>query len=215
MTMTTARAPITTAPDPKPAKDRSVGADIRARFEREVIPLQEILHRHAIRMCRNHSDADDLVQETMMKAYAGFHSFQPGTGLKAWLLRIMTNSYINGYRKKRRQPVHYSTEEIADRQLSVAYEHSVSRDLRSAEEQVLDSLPDSNIRAAMQALAPQFREAVFYADVEGLRYKEIAAIMNTPCGTVMSRLQRGRRQLRRLLVDAVGCVGTETVPRTA
>ena len=114
-----------------------------------------------------------------MKAYAGFHSFQPGTGLKAWLLRIMTNSYINDYRK-RRQPVQYSTEEIADRQLSVAYEHSVSSDLRSAEEQVLDSLPDGNIRAAMQALVPQFREAVFYADVEGLRYKEIAAIMNAP-----------------------------------
>ena len=111
--------------------------------------------------------------------------------------------------------VQYSTEEIADRQLSVAYEHSVSSDLRSAEEQVLDSLPDSDIRAAMQALASQFREAVFYADVEGLRYKEIAAFMDTPCGTVMSRLQRGRRQLRRLLVDAVGCIGTETVPRTA
>jgi RNA polymerase sigma-70 factor (ECF subfamily) len=157
-------------------------------------------------MCRNHSDAEDLVQETMVKAYTAFDSFQPGTGLKAWLFRIMTNSYINGYRKKRRQPVHYSTEEIAHRQLPAAYENSASRYLRSAEEQALDLLPDGNVSAAMRALAPQFREAVFYADVEGLRYKEIAAIMNTPTGTVMSRLQRGRRQLRQLL---------EPWPRTA
>jgi RNA polymerase sigma-70 factor (ECF subfamily) len=211
ITMIPVHTPIATAPDAKPA-DRSIDADIRLRFEREVIPLQEILRRHAMRMCRNHSDAEDLVQETMMKAYTGFHSFRPGTGLKAWLFRIMTNSFINGYRKKRRQPVHYSTEEIADRRLSAAYQRSASRDLRSAEEQVLDALPNGDIRAAMQALAPQFREAVFYADVEGLRYKEIAVIMNIPTGTVMSRLARGRRQLRGLLLDAVG---TEAMPRTA
>jgi RNA polymerase sigma-70 factor (ECF subfamily) len=205
MMMTAGNAPIALAPDPK-SGDRAVDADSRTRFEREVIPLQQILHRHAIRMCRNHSDAEDLVQDTMMKAYKAFHSFQPGTGLKAWLMRIMTNSYINGYRKMRRQPVLCSAEDIGEWQLSTAYQHSAGRDLRSAEEQVLDSLPNSDLRKAMEALAPQFRQVVFYADVEGLRYKEIAAIMNTPTGTVMSRLQRGRRQLRQLL---------EPWPRTA
>ena len=191
----------------KPARERSVDAELSARFVHEVVPRREILYRHALRATRNHADAEDLVQDTMIKAYAGFHSFRPDTNLNAWLHRILTNTYISGYRAKRRQPVQYSTEEVTDRQLGQAYANATPSGLRSAEDLALDSLPDNDLRAAMRALPRQTRKVVYYADVEGLRYKEIAAIMNTPNGTVMSRLRRGRQQLRKLLG-----AGTETLP---
>lgn len=198
----------------RPVKRRPVQAELRARFEREAIPLRDALYRHAIRMSRNHADAEDLVQEAMMKAYAGFHAFRPDTNLHAWLLRILVNRYISDYRKKRRQPVQCSTEELTQQRLVETYTRSAPAGLRSAEDQALDSLPDNDIKSAMQTLPQQFRHVVYYADVEGLRYREIAAIMNTPTGTVASQLHRGRRQLRRLLADSSGGARTQTISAT-
>lgn len=198
-------------PAHRPPGDR----DLDAQFERQVAPLREFLYRHALRMCRNRLDAEDLTQETLLKAYAGFQSFRQDTDPNAWLFRILTNTYISAYRKKRRQPVQCFIDDLTHQQLSAAYARSTPNGLRSAEDVALDSLPDNDVKAAMQALPEQFRAAVYYADVEGLRYKEIAAIMNSPHATVMSRLHRARRQLRRLLDNTAHPRGPQTVPAAA
>jgi RNA polymerase sigma-70 factor, ECF subfamily len=195
---------------------RSEHRELVARFESEVVPLRKSLYRRALRLCRNHFDAEDLTQETMLKAYKGFHSFQPGSNLNAWMFRILSNVHINAYQKKRSQLEQCCTEELTDQRLSTAYARCTPQELRSAEEVALDSLPDNDIKAAMQALPVQFRTAVYYADVEGLSRTEIAAIMNSQYRTVLSRLHRGRRQFRSLLdTNANHPPGPQPIPATS
>ena len=174
---------------------------LSAQFEDAVIPLLEPLYRQALRMTSNRADAEDLLQETVLNAYAGLRAFEPGTNLNAWLRRIMTNTYISGYRRQKRCPAEHPTGEITDQQL-VASAARTPGGLRSAEDHALEVLSDPCLKAAMMALPEQFRTTVYFADIVGYSYKEIAAMTDTRQGTVSSRLNRGRKQLRDLLFDA-------------
>jgi RNA polymerase sigma-70 factor (ECF subfamily) len=169
------------------------------RFERDVVPVMGQLYPAALRMTRNASDAEDLVQETVAKAYAAFHQFKPGTNLRAWLHRILSNTFINGYRKKRREPI---------QDLGVDFQEDwqtgndpLTPPARSAEAEALERLAGSEILQALRELPAEFRVAIYLADIEGYPYREIAEMMDTPIGTVMSRLHRGRAKLRQRLLD--------------
>jgi RNA polymerase sigma-70 factor (ECF subfamily) len=176
----------------------------RARFERDAMPLMPQLYSAALRLTRNPADAEDLVQEAYLRAYRGFGGFTEGTNLKAWLYRILTNTFINAYRKRQRQPITVLEEEIPDWYLyDRLNENGGSRDTASAEAQVLERMPDEDVQAALDALPEAFRMAVWLADVEGFSYKEIAQILGIPIGTVMSRLHRGRKSLEKMLWEKV------------
>jgi RNA polymerase sigma-70 factor, ECF subfamily len=171
------------------------------RFEREAVPLLNELYGAALRLTRNPADAEDLLQETYLRAYRGFASFQEGTNLRAWLYRILTNAFINIYRKRQREPQTLSEGEVEEWYL---YDKLGSEGAAaSAEAEVLESIPDEDVQEALAALPDQFRLAVLLADVEGFSYKEIAEILDVPIGTVMSRLHRGRRALEKRLWDVM------------
>lgn len=186
-----------------------LNAGQKARFEGEALQYVDQLYAAALRMARNPQDAEDLVQEAYMKAFAAFHQYKPGTNLKAWLYRILTNTYINVYRKRQREPYQANTDTVEDWQLAQAGAHD-SRGLPSAESEALARLPDSDVKEALQAIPEDFRMAVYYSDVEGFSYKEISEIMDTPIGTVMSRLHRGRKLLRDKLTDYAAERGIKT-----
>jgi RNA polymerase sigma-70 factor, ECF subfamily len=166
-----------------------------ARFERDALPYLGQMYPAALCLTRNYADAEDLVQETFTRAYACFGQFEPGTNLRAWLYRILTNTFLSSCRKRQREPQPTPAGEIQDRQLAHAASYS------SSEAQVLERLPDDRVLLALRQLPGAFRTVVYLADVEGYAYREIAELMGTPIGTVMSRLHRGRRQLRELLQE--------------
>ena len=174
----------------------------QAQFADLAMPFMSALYSAALRMTRNPSDAEDLVQETYLRAYRGFGGFKEGTNLKAWLYKILTNTFINSYRAKKRRPDEVDLDDSEDfflyRRLGGL--ESVAAD-RTPEAEVLDSIPDQMVKDALEALPEQFRMAVLLADVEGFSYKEIAEILDIPIGTVMSRLHRGRKLLEKLLYD--------------
>lgn len=178
--------------------DTADQAKLERRFTDEALPLLDQMYGAAMKMTRNPQDAQDLVQETFAKAFAAFRSFEEGTNLKAWLYRIMTNAYINTYRKKQREPYLGVVEELEDWQLGGA-ESTTAMSSRSAEAEAIDRTPDTVVSDALNALPEDFRMAVYLADVEGFSYQEIADIAEVPIGTVMSRLHRGRARLRKSL----------------
>ena len=172
----------------------------QADFEMDAMEFAPQLYSAALRMTRNPADAEDVVQETFLKAYRAYHTFQAGTNLKAWLYRILTNTYINRYRKQARRPSEVDFGEVEDLYLYKRMGSAESgRAARSAEDQVLEHFVDADVKAAVEELPEHFRMPVLLADVEGFSYKEIAEILDVPIGTVMSRLHRGRKALQKAL----------------
>jgi RNA polymerase sigma-70 factor (ECF subfamily) len=181
------------------ALTKANSADLAARFTAEAMQYTNQLYSAALRYTKNPHDAQDLVQDTYAKAFTSFHQFEPGTNLKAWLYRVLTTTFINNYRKDQRRP-QVSDSEVEDWQLHAAASHTSDQG-KSAEDEVLENLPDGDVKRALEEIPEEFRMVVYYADVEGYSYKEIAEILEIPSGTVMSRLHRGRKLLRNLLAD--------------
>lgn len=179
----------------EPAPQELSQEDRDRLFAEQAIPLIDQLFGAALGMTRNCADAEDLVQETFMKAYTKFHQYQQGTNIKAWLYRILTNTYITHYRKAQRSPKRSGGEEVEDWQLAAAASHD-EKGLVSAEAEALDNIPSSELRTALESLSEDQRVVVLLSDVEGFAYKEIADMLDIPIGTVMSRLHRGRKNLR-------------------
>ena len=173
--------------------------DRAARFARDAVPAIDGLYRHAFTLTRDHNDAEDLLQDTAARAYAGFGSFQPGTNLSGWLYRIMVNAHLNNRRRQQHRPTLSFTAEFSDPQLLSHARRTAG--LGSAEDEVLARAGDQRVAAAMRGLPATYRTAVYYADVEGRKFKEIAALTDVPIGTVMSRVHRGRIRLRRALAE--------------
>ena len=180
-------------------REKESAAERKKRFERDALQYMNQLYAAAMRYTKNPEDAQDLVQDTYAKAYTSFHQFEPGTNLKAWLYRVLSTTFINTYRKDQRRP-QTSDSELEDWQIAEASSHTSDQG-KSTEDVVLENLPDSDIKNALAEIPEEFRMAVFLADVEGFSYKEIAEIVGVPAGTVMSRLHRGRKQLREKLTD--------------
>jgi RNA polymerase sigma-70 factor, ECF subfamily len=193
--------------------DDATDEELSVRFERDVTPLLPRLYQLALRMTRNHADAEDLVQDTMVNAFGGFCKFRGDSNSGPWLYRIMTNTYINGYRLRQRRPAQYPIEQFSDMQLAADAQRFPAGQ-RSAEDQALEMLADDDIKSAMRALPEQFRTTVYYADIEGYGLREIADLTDAPVGTVMSRLHRGRRQLRRRLENVARERGFERAEET-
>ena len=196
--------------DPSPEEPQLQGADAQVknltdedkkRFQRDALPLLDSLYAGALRMTRNAADAEDLVQDTMLRAYRSFHRFQEGTNLKAWLFRIMTNAYINTYRKKQREPQKVSQDDVEEFDLYQELKDHDTAYAQTPENIVLAGLLDSDIIEAIDSLPDQFRMAVILSDIEGFSYAEMAEIMDVPLGTVMSRLHRGRKALQKRLFE--------------
>jgi RNA polymerase sigma-70 factor (ECF subfamily) len=186
--------------------DQAVFADLAMEY-------MPALYTAALRMTRNPADAEDLVQETYLRAYRGFNTFELGTNLKAWLYRILTNTYINSYRAKKRRPEVTDVEDVDDLYLyrQLAGDSSAGQG-RSAEDEALERFTDTDVKEAIESLPENFRIAVLLADVEGFSYKEIAEITDVPIGTVMSRIHRGRKALQKALLDrgrTLGLVGAD------
>ena len=200
--------------DVEPLAAVDASEDKKRLFEEQALPFMDQLYAAAMRMTRNPADAADLVQETFVKAFQAFGQFQQGTNLKAWLYRIQTNTFINNYRKNQRNPYQGTIDDLEDWQLGGAESLTQSLSTRSAEAEAIDHLPDSTVKEALQAIPEDFRLAVYFADVEGFSYQEIADIMKTPVGTVMSRLHRGRRMLRDMLSDYARERGIPVAPAT-
>jgi RNA polymerase sigma-70 factor (TIGR02947 family) len=169
--------------------------DLAARFTRETEPLLDVLARGARRLTHNDAEAEDLLQDALLHAYVGFHTFKKGTNLKAWLFRILYNRWVSAYRTKQRRPAEVSVDDVTERDLAESAAR-LPAGLRSAESEVLNALPDGEIKAALSALPEGFAAVLYFADVEGYTYAETAALLDIPMGTVMSRAARGRQRLR-------------------
>ena len=189
----------TLLPATKTSSGLAARTELNSRFERDALPFLDAMYSAALRMTKNPESAEDLVQETFAKAFSSFHQFTEGTNLRAWLYRILTTTFINIYRKEQRQPL-ISDGELEEWQLAEAATHTSDQG-KSAEIEALEQLPDSDIKNALQAMPEEFRLAVYFVDVEGFSYKEVAEILNIPTGTVMSRLHRGRKLLRESLAE--------------